>query len=183
MRSALPLPLPCLRRRYLHSIGNPGCNLGDEVQGIAAVQWLPKVDMKLERDNLRIDKYLNGADGLGPVTAFLNAWCAGRGLRRWLTYRTLGGRDFFVEFRDFGSPGLSWRWAWWALCLAVSPSRAFSSAPGACVRVCVWVGLPCCWPLAGWLAGPAWCRGACTAVKAHTDGTHATSGHAGPPAC
>ncbi|GBF93891.1 hypothetical protein Rsub_06890 [Raphidocelis subcapitata] len=64
-----------MRSRYLASVGNPAVNLGDEVQGIAAAQWLPYVDAHVERDDLALS--LPGSAGAvtdGQITMFANAW-------------------------------------------------------------------------------------------------------------
>ena len=48
-------------------------NLGDEVQGFPGIQFLPFVDVFVERDNLR------ASSGNGRITVFFNAWWGSSG--------------------------------------------------------------------------------------------------------
>jgi lipopolysaccharide biosynthesis glycosyltransferase len=59
-------------RFLLHTSDIPRVNLGDEVQGLASVQWLPFVDFEVERDNL-LSKNLTGQPRKS-ITVFMNAW-------------------------------------------------------------------------------------------------------------
>ncbi|GBF97618.1 hypothetical protein Rsub_10754 [Raphidocelis subcapitata] len=64
-----------MRSRYLASVGNPAVNLGDEVQGIAAAQWLPYVDARVERDDLALSlPTSSGGVTDGQITMFASAW-------------------------------------------------------------------------------------------------------------
>lgn len=53
--------------------------MGDEIQSLASVNWLPYIDVKVERDNL------TSIDGQGyprqSVTTFMNAWFGWRGMK------------------------------------------------------------------------------------------------------
>ena len=78
------------RRTYLLSIGNPGMNLGDEMQGLAGLQFLPRLDAFVERDRLDVVRFTKDGNVTGSlgfktpstvlsnphqkVHAFLNAW-------------------------------------------------------------------------------------------------------------
>ena len=77
------------RRHYLRSINNPGMNKGDEMQGLAGIQFLPRIDAFVERDRLDVVQVLGSVNftASGPVTphtksmpatvpttVFLNAW-------------------------------------------------------------------------------------------------------------
>ena len=79
------------RRTFLLTRGNPGMNIGDEMQGLAGIQFLPYVNAFIERDRLDIvcltndlncsnDEYvaLSDVPRYKPtkVTVFLNAWYA-----------------------------------------------------------------------------------------------------------
>jgi hypothetical protein len=58
-----------VRTTYLRNVcKNMGINLGDEVQGLATLQWLPFVDEKIERDDL------SARTKHAEVVGFLNAW-------------------------------------------------------------------------------------------------------------
>lgn len=57
------------RSKYLASVGNHAVNLGDEVQSLASLQWLPFMEHKIERDRLVTPK---GAKS--NVTVIINAW-------------------------------------------------------------------------------------------------------------
>ena len=61
------------RTKYLRMVGNKGVNLGDEIQILAGVQWLPVVDVLVDRDDLGFTK--NRSIKLHSfTTVFLNAW-------------------------------------------------------------------------------------------------------------
>jgi len=79
------------RKSFLLSRGNPGMNIGDEMQGLAGIQFLPRLDAFLERDRLDIVRFTDSIelsdsiDTKTPATvwddtanrslyAFLNAW-------------------------------------------------------------------------------------------------------------
>ena len=79
------------RRTFLLNNGNSGMNIGDEMQGLAGIQFLPYVNAFVERDRLDIvcltndrncsnDEYvaLSSVPQHKPtkVTVFLNAWYA-----------------------------------------------------------------------------------------------------------
>ena len=72
------------RARYLASVGNHAVNLGDEIQSLAAVQWLPFVEHRVERDRMagptrrggntsemRHDRHVFNTSS---VTFVMNAW-------------------------------------------------------------------------------------------------------------
>jgi lipopolysaccharide biosynthesis glycosyltransferase len=77
------------RRHYLKSIGNPGMNVGDEMQGLAGIQFIPRLDAFVERDRLDTVNVISSRkfNATGPVTpedksniakvpttVFFNAW-------------------------------------------------------------------------------------------------------------
>ena len=58
------------RSRYLDRIGNHAVNLGDEIQSLASLQWLPFMEHKVERDLLVAPQDTSGSN----VTVITNAW-------------------------------------------------------------------------------------------------------------
>lgn len=72
------------RREALLAMGNPGMNLGDEMQGLAGLQFLPYMDALVERDDLAL--VFPTQDLVKPMRnktlVFLNAWY-GSSTRTW----------------------------------------------------------------------------------------------------
>lgn len=80
------------RRSYLRSVGNMGMNVGDEMQGLAGIQFLPYIDSFVERDRLDVVRFttmgdysnsevvpMSGGEFETPseiTTLFLNGWYA-----------------------------------------------------------------------------------------------------------
>jgi len=75
------------RHKYLLGIGNPGMNVGDETQGLAGIQALPRLDAFIERDRLDMVQYTDSTtppltynssspddDDGRRVLVFFNAW-------------------------------------------------------------------------------------------------------------
>jgi len=66
-----------LRTQWLEKHGNHGCNLGDEMQSFPGLQFLPKLDAFVERDDVRgfkgVQDAMNSSTPQVAVT-FLNAW-------------------------------------------------------------------------------------------------------------
>ena len=58
------------RSRYFDRIGNHAVNLGDEIQSLASLQWLPFMEHKVERDLLVAPHDTTGS----YVTVITNAW-------------------------------------------------------------------------------------------------------------
>lgn len=93
------------RRVFLHRTGNNGMNVGDEMQGLAGLQFLPHLDTFVERDALnsslpldhlldfrvpRLDakKAKEGTASRSETILFLNAWY-GSSLHTWPPPRSL----------------------------------------------------------------------------------------------
>lgn len=64
------------RARYLTSVGNMTIDLGDEVQAVAAAQWLPMINKHVERDNMDAAGVSSASDAspIKPIIMFMNAW-------------------------------------------------------------------------------------------------------------
>lgn len=77
------------RRSYLLGAGNPGMNRGDEMQGLAGLQFLPRLDAFVERDRLDVVSVIQSNNfkannsvstttpaqpATVPTTVFFNAW-------------------------------------------------------------------------------------------------------------
>ena len=75
-----------LRHLYLVSVGNQGMNIGDEIQGMAGLQFLPYLSHFVERDDFKktygamnmIDRNATQTSqpvaNTGSITTFVNAW-------------------------------------------------------------------------------------------------------------
>jgi hypothetical protein len=57
------------RTKYLSRMGLHLANLGDEVQSLASLQWLPYINHKIERDHL-----IRPANASSNITVIMNAW-------------------------------------------------------------------------------------------------------------
>ncbi len=74
-------------------------NIGDYIQSIAAKQFLPRVDIYLDRDNLKDIKYTNDR-----IKVIMNGWFTDRP-KKWLPSRVI--EPLFLGFHI--SPHIAWR--------------------------------------------------------------------------